>query len=169
MAGMTPIHAFIGLGSNLDDPAAQLQRAFGELSCTEGVVVLARSSLYRSAPVGFAAQPDFVNAAALVATTLPPRRLLAVLHAIEAAHGRRRAFRNGPRTLDLDLLLYGGETMDEGGLVLPHPAAHERAFVLEPLLEIAPDCVIPGRGAARACLAALRERCLGVLETSTLA
>lgn len=166
---MTPIHAFIGLGSNLDDPAAQLLRGFAALSALDGCVLLARSSLYRSAPVGYAAQPDFVNAAALVATTLPPRRLLAALHAIEAAHGRRREFRNGPRTLDLDLLLYGGTTMDAPDLVLPHPAAHLRAFVLEPLLEIAPGCVIPGRGAARACLAALRERCLGMLETSTIA
>lgn len=162
---MASIHAFIGLGSNLDDPAAQVLRAFGELSRTEGIVLLARSSLYRSAPVGYAAQPDFVNAAALVATTLSPRRLLAALHAIESVHGRRREFRNGPRSLDLDLLLYGAETMDAPELVLPHPAAHERAFVLEPLLEIAPDCVIPGRGTARQCLAALSEHCLDVLKT----
>lgn len=162
---MGPIHAYIGLGSNLEDPAEQLLRAFGELSSTEGVVLLARSSLYRSAPVGYIDQPDFVNAAALVATTLSPHRLLAALHAIEAAHGRRREFRNGPRSLDLDLLLYGAETLDLPELVLPHPAAHARAFVLEPLLEIAPDCVIPGRGLARQCLAALGERCLGVLET----
>lgn len=162
---MGPIHAYIGLGSNLDDPAEQLLRAFGEISCTEGVVLLARSSLYRSAPVGFAAQPDFVNAAARVATTLSPRRLLAALHAIEAAHGRRRAFRNGPRSLDLDLLIYGEDISASADLVLPHPAAHARAFVLEPLLEIAPDCIIPGRGLARQCLAALGERCLGVLET----
>jgi len=166
---MNPTHAFIGLGSNLDDPAEQLLRAFSELSAQEGIVLLARSSLYRSAPVGFAAQPDFVNAAALVATTLPPRRLLGVLHAIEAAHGRRREFMNGPRSLDLDLLLYGEEISASAELVLPHPAAHLRAFVLEPLLELAPDCIIPGRGPARDCLAALPERCLGVLETVTIA
>lgn len=163
---MAHIHAFIGLGSNLDDPAAQVLRAFGELSRTEGIVLLTRSSLYRSAPVGYPAQPDFVNAVARVATTLPPRRLLAALHGIEAAHGRRRDFRNGPRSLDLDILLYGSETMNAPDLVLPHPAAHMRAFVLEPLMEIAPDCRIPGRGTARKCLSALAERCLGVLETA---
>lgn len=166
---MKPVHAYIGLGSNIDDPAAQVLCALAELSSRDDVTLLARSSLYRSAPVGYASQPDFVNAAALVSTALPPLELLAVLHAIEAAHGRRREFKNGPRSLDLDLLIYGEEISASDGLVLPHPAAHARAFVLEPLLEIAPGCVIPGRGPARLCLAALAERCLGILDTSVAA
>lgn len=160
---MRSTNAYIGLGSNLGDPAGQLLRAVDELAEQPGIVVSARSSLYRSAPVGFVDQPEFVNAVTLVETTLAPLQLLAILHAIEAAHGRRREFRHGPRSLDLDLLLYGDVTCSADGLVLPHPAAHERAFVLEPLLEVAPDCVIPGHGPARHCLDRLAERCLGVL------
>jgi 2-amino-4-hydroxy-6-hydroxymethyldihydropteridine diphosphokinase len=114
-----------------------------------------RSSLYRSAPVGYADQPDFVNAVAQLETALPAARLLAELQAIEARHGRNRSFANAPRTLDLDLLLFGTATLDTGDLVVPHPRMHERAFVLQPLVEIAPDIDIPGHGTA----ARLLQRC----------
>ena len=114
-----------------------------------------RSSLYRSAPVGYANQPDFVNAVAQLETGLEPKRLLAGLLAIETRHGRRRSFANAPRTLDLDLLLFGEERIAVPGLTVPHPRMHERAFVLMPLLEIAPQAHIPGHGKA----ADLLERC----------
>lgn len=157
------ITAYIGLGGNLEDPAAHILRACDELAATPGIAVRARSSLYRSAPIGYAEQPNFVNAVVAVSTTLRPLGLFGVLTAIEARHGRRRAFRNAPRTLDLDLLIFGEETSTDAHLTLPHPRAHLRAFVLEPLLEIAPRCTIPGQGTARALLAALPERCLGTI------
>lgn len=146
--------AFIGLGSNLKDPVAQINRAFGELSALFSTRVVARSSLYRSAPVGWAEQPDFVNAVAVVETGLSPQELLAALLAIEQRHGRVREFTNAPRTLDLDLLMYEDLNCNDEDLTLPHPRMHERAFVLMPLTEIAPECVIPGRGSAKALLAA---------------
>jgi len=149
--------AFIALGSNLDDPVAQLERAFNAIGQLPGTRLLARSSLYCSAPVGFQDQPDFINAVALIETALEPHALLEALLAIEHQHGRVRDLRNGPRVLDLDVLLYDALVCHEHGLTLPHPRMHERAFVLEPLLEIAPDCVIPGVGAAVACLA----NCIG--------
>jgi len=111
------------------------------------------SSLYRTAPIGYVAQPDFVNAAALIETTLAPRELLAELRAIEDRHGRVRSFQNAPRTLDLDLLLYDDFTIDEPELSVPHPRVHERAFALAPIVEIEPECIIPGRGSAREWLA----------------
>jgi para-aminobenzoate synthetase/4-amino-4-deoxychorismate lyase len=141
-------HACIGLGSNLEDPAQQILAACDEIATTPGVRLLARSSLYRSAPIGYAEQPDFLNAVVTVATRLSPRELLAALFAIEQGHRRVRRERNGPRTLDLDILIYGDLQSADATLVLPHPRMHERAFVLRPLLEIAPDCVIPGRGPA---------------------
>jgi 2-amino-4-hydroxy-6-hydroxymethyldihydropteridine diphosphokinase len=110
---------------------------------------LRSSSLYRTAPVGNPNQPDFFNAAALIQTTLAPRALLDALLAIERIHGRERSVQNAPRTLDLDLLLYGDRLIEEPGLVVPHPRMHERRFVLDPLVEITPYCIIPGRGAAR--------------------
>lgn len=140
--------AYIGLGSNLEAPTRQILAACDEIAATPGVRLLARSSLYRSAPVGYAEQPDFVNAVVAVATTLPPQSLLAALFAIERGHRRVRGELNGPRTLDLDILIYGDLQSAEATLVLPHPRMHERAFVLRPLLEIAPACVIPGRGLA---------------------
>jgi 2-amino-4-hydroxy-6-hydroxymethyldihydropteridine diphosphokinase len=146
--------AFVGVGSNLEEPRAQVLRALEELAALPGTRVAARSSLYRSAPVGYAAQPDFVNAVAALDTDLPPKELLAELQALEARHGRRRSFANAPRTLDLDLLLYGDARIEEPELVVPHPRMHERAFVLRPLLEIAPRAEIPGRGAAAALLGA---------------
>ena len=146
--------AYIGIGSNLDEPRVQVMRAFEELAALPRSRLAARSSLYRSAPVGHAAQPDFFNAVAAVETGLGARELLGELQRIEARHGRRRSFPNAPRTLDLDLLLFGDERIDEPQLSVPHPRMHERAFVLLPLTEIDPQARIPGRGTAAACLAA---------------
>lgn len=145
---MTIERAVVALGSNLDDPEARVRRAFDEVGALESTRLLARSALYRSAPLGFAGQPAFVNACALVETALAPRALLDALLGIERAHGRVRDVPNGPRTLDLDIVLYGDLAMHEHGLTLPHPRAHERAFVLAPLLDVWPDAIIPGRGAA---------------------
>jgi 2-amino-4-hydroxy-6-hydroxymethyldihydropteridine diphosphokinase len=152
------IAAYIGVGSNLEEPRAQVVRALDELAQLPRSRLAARSSLYRSAPVGYDAQPDFVNAVARLDTDLPPAELLEKLQAIENRHGRDRSFRNAPRTLDLDLLLYGAERITAPELLVPHPRMHERAFVLLPLLEIAPSAEIPGRGSAAACAAALRDR-----------
>ncbi len=142
------IVATIGLGANLNDPAGQVEYALAELDRLPVTRLLVRSRLYASAPVGYVDQPDFINAVAQVETELPPRTLLGALFEIEHRHGRERSFRNAPRTLDLDLLLYGAAHFHEEGLTLPHPRMHERAFVLHPLLEIAPATLIPGRGHA---------------------
>lgn len=150
------VSAFIGLGANLDDPRAHLLRAIDELAHLPYTSLTAKSSLWRSAPVGYADQPEFVNAVARLDTDLEPEALLGELQNIELAHGRKRCFANAPRTLDLDLLLYGDEARATPKLTLPHPRMHDRAFVLEPLLEIAPDLSIPGHGSARACLAGIR-------------
>jgi len=131
--------AYVGIGSNLDDPRAQVLQAFDELDGLPHTRVVRKSSLYRSAPIGYAEQPAFVNAVAQLETGLPAERLLAELQAIEARHGRRRSFPNAPRTLDLDLLLFGNLELDSSSLKIPHPRMHERAFVLEPLLEISPE------------------------------
>lgn len=139
--------AFVGLGANLDNPLQQVRQALSELDAIARTRVLAASSLYRSVPVGYADQPDFINAVAAVATELSPRALLDAMLATEQQRGRVRTFLNAPRTLDLDVLLYGQMQMHEDGLTIPHPRMHERAFVLVPLAEIAPRCVIPGRGA----------------------
>lgn len=145
--------AFVALGANLDQPAAHIERAADELDRLPGTRLLRLSSLYQSKPVGYVTQPDFINAVAALHTRLAPRELLDALLAIERRHGRRRAFKNAPRTLDLDLLLYDDLCLYEPGLCLPHPRMNERAFVLVPLLEIAPDIGIPGHGLARDCLA----------------
>ena len=137
---------FVGLGANLENPMQQVRQAIRELDAIEHTRVLAASSLYRSAPVGYAAQPDFVNAVVKLQTRLAPHELLDALHIIENRHGRRRSVRNAPRTLDLDLLLYGMLIVHEDGLTLPHPRMHERAFVLLPLAEIAPHAPLPGHG-----------------------
>jgi len=152
--------AFIGLGSNLADPLVQVRQALMELESIPGTRVTARSSLYRTSPVGYLEQPDFINAVASVQTTLKPQALLAALLAIENRHGRRRTMRNAPRTLDLDLLLYGEAVFDQDGLTLPHPRLHERAFVLAPLAEIAPEAMVPGMGRLQDLLA--RVDCNGV-------
>ena len=146
--------AYIGIGSNLEDPRAQVVLAFEELARVPDTRAIARSSLYRTAPIGRTAQPDFINAVAAVETQLSPDALLRELQAIEARHGRERSLPNAPRTLDLDLLLYGDARIAKPGLTVPHPRMHERAFVLQPLLEIAPQVQIPQRGAASQCLAA---------------
>ena len=147
--------AYIALGSNLDNPKMQIQDAFAELDEIELTRLLQTSSLYASAPCGYADQPDFVNAVAAVETELPPRRLLDELLKIETWHGRERSFANAPRTLDLDIALFGDDIVDEESLQIPHPRMHQRAFVLAPLAEIAPALVIPGQGA----IAKLLERC----------
>lgn len=147
--------AFIALGSNLDNPKMQIQDAFAELDEIESTRLLQTSSLYVSAPWGYSDQPDFVNAVASVETELSSQRLLEELLKIETWHGRARTFANAPRTLDLDIVLYGDAIVDEHNLKIPHPRMHERAFVLVPLAEIAPELVIPGQGA----IAKLRERC----------
>lgn len=152
---LTEMRAFIALGANLGDPTAQVERAFDELARLPNTRLLARSALYLSKAEGYTAQPDFVNAVALLSTRLKPRALLAALLEIEARHGRRREFKNAPRTLDLDLLLYDGLVLHEAGLTLPHPRMCERAFVLQPLREIAPEQRIPGKGGVAECLAAL--------------
>jgi 2-amino-4-hydroxy-6-hydroxymethyldihydropteridine diphosphokinase len=141
--------AFIGLGANLGDPRRQVQQAFRELDAIPHTRVVRTSSLYRSAPLGYGEQPSFVNAVAQLETGLPAERLLAELQVIEAGHGRRRSFANAPRTLDLDLLLFGNAVLEVPGLKIPHPRMHERAFVLFPLVEIAEDVAIPGRGPAK--------------------
>ena len=148
--------AAIALGSNIGEPEEQVKRAFDELGAIPGTRVLARSGLHRTAPVGHVDQPDFVNACALVDTTLEPRVLLSELLALEKRHGRVRGIPNGPRTLDLDIVLYGDRVIDEPGLKVPPPRAHERAFVLVPLVEAWPDAAIPGRGPARELLRQLR-------------
>ena len=139
---------FVGLGSNLADPRAQILQAMQALASLPQVKVVLRSSLYSSAPVGYLDQPDFINAVVQIATSWSPRELLDALLALEHHCGRTREFINAPRTLDLDVLLYDDLQLHEHGLTIPHPQMHLRAFVLQPLLEIAPDCVIPGIGSA---------------------
>jgi len=131
--------AYVGIGSNLEDPVRQVREALDELDRMPHSRVVKRSSLYRSAPVGHAAQPDFVNAVAQLETGLPAERLLAELQEIEARHGRKRSFPNAPRTLDLDVLLYGELSVDLPGLKVPHPRMRERTFVRRPLIEISPE------------------------------
>jgi 2-amino-4-hydroxy-6-hydroxymethyldihydropteridine diphosphokinase len=138
--------AYIALGSNLKNPADQVRAGFEELAMLPDTLLAAISSLYSNPAVGYVDQPDFVNAVAKIQTGLAPRALLAELLAIERRFGRVREFENAPRTLDLDIVLYGSETIDEPGLTVPHPRMHERAFVIVPLAEIAPDLVVPGRG-----------------------
>ncbi|MGV3628396.1 MAG: 2-amino-4-hydroxy-6-hydroxymethyldihydropteridine diphosphokinase [Betaproteobacteria bacterium] len=138
--------ACVALGANIGEPLRQIEAAFAALAALPGTRVLARSSLYRSAPVGYADQPDFINAVAMIETALAPHALLDALLAIERAHGRVREFPNSPRTLDLDIVLYGDVVLQEPGLTIPHARMLERAFVMLPLAEIAPDAVVPGQG-----------------------
>ncbi|MGZ5237478.1 MAG: 2-amino-4-hydroxy-6-hydroxymethyldihydropteridine diphosphokinase [Caldimonas sp.] len=135
--------AFIGLGSNLGDREAAIESAFAEIAALPGTTLAGRSSLYESAPLA-AGGGDYLNAVARVRTTLAPLELLRALQAIEARHGRLRPFANAPRTLDLDLLLYGEVSLATGELTLPHPRLGERAFVLLPLHEVAPELHLPG-------------------------
>ena len=146
----------IGLGGNQGDVAAAIESAFAAFDALPETRLLRRSLLYRTPAWGMTAQPDFINAAALVSTQLSPDVLLAELLRIERAAGRDRETRSerwGPRALDLDLLLYGDAVIAHPGLSIPHPHLHERAFVLVPLAEIAPDALVPGRGRVDALLA----------------
>jgi 2-amino-4-hydroxy-6-hydroxymethyldihydropteridine diphosphokinase len=158
------ITAYIGLGSNQVGPRAQIDQAFAELDGLPATRLAARSPLYRSAPVDAPGQPDFVNAVAAVETELSAAQLLEALQAIESRHGRERNYRNAPRTLDLDLLLFGDTALASPTLTLPHPRMHERAFVLRPLLDLDPRAEIPGRGAARALLRACTAQAIERIE-----
>src|SRR3989442_11348285 len=143
---MPSVKAFVGLGANLGEPEAQVRRAIAALGEIPKTRLVSASSLYRSAPVGVGEQPDFINAVAEIETRLSALALLDELLAIEARFGRTRESPGAPRTLDLDLLLYGNQVIADPGLIVPHPRMHERAFVLAPLAEIAPDTVVPGKG-----------------------
>lgn len=149
--------AFVGLGGNVGDAAATLRIAIGELGALPESRLLCASQLYRTPAWGVEDQPDFINAVAMLDTGLAAQPLLERLLAIERAHGRSRDAdrRWGPRTLDLDLLLYGNSVIDQPGLHVPHPQLHNRAFALQPLVEIAPDAVIPGIGRASDALMAM--------------
>jgi 2-amino-4-hydroxy-6-hydroxymethyldihydropteridine diphosphokinase len=139
--------AYVGLGANLGDRERTLREAVDALAAEEGIEVLAVSALRETEPVGVGEQPLFLNGAVELETTWTARELLDRLLAVEQRFGRvRTPGEHGPRTLDLDLLLYGDEVIDEPGLTVPHPRLHERRFVLEPLAELAPGLVVPGRG-----------------------
>ena len=144
--------AYVGLGANLGEPRRQLTEALTAMSGLPETRLAGHSSFYRTAPVGYEDQPDFLNAVAALETRLAPGVLLEGLQGIERRHHRERPFANAPRTLDLDLLLFGDEQVARPGLTVPHPRMHERAFVLMPLLELAPGAEIPGKGPARAFL-----------------
>lgn len=137
--------AFVALGANLGDARATLDAAFVALATLPGTTLRAASSIYRTAPID-SSGPDYLNAVVRLDTRLAPRALLGALQRIERAHGRKRPYRNAPRTLDLDLLLYGDRRIATTALTVPHPRLHERAFVLHPLAEIAPHALIPGLG-----------------------
>jgi 2-amino-4-hydroxy-6-hydroxymethyldihydropteridine diphosphokinase len=148
--------AYVGLGSNIGDRERMLRRALDLLAATPGLELAATSRARETEPVGFLDQPMFLNAVAAVDTELGPQALLERLLAIEHELGRRREGpRYGPRTIDLDLLVYGEEVVDEPGLTVPHPRLHERRFALEPLAELDPMLAIPGRGKVQTLLAGL--------------
>ncbi len=161
---------FIGLGSNMENPIQQVQRALREIDEIAECKLVSISSLYESAPIvvendGRAtSQPAYINAVAKVATTLSPQHLLQCLLDIEARHHRIRIKKNGPRTLDLDILIFNEWRIDSPELTTPHPRLHERAFVLHPLIELAPDLYIPGKGFARDFLPGVVEQHIRVLQ-----
>ena len=143
-----PVTVYIGIGANLDDPVRQVSSALDELAVLPRTSLVKKSSLYRTPPMGPPDQPDYINAVAELETWLAPLELLDELQRVEQLHRRvRGAQRWGPRTLDLDLLLYGAQHIDQPRLSVPHPGLAERAFVLLPLVEIAPDLTVPGLGA----------------------
>ncbi len=146
---------YLGLGSNLEQPLLQLTRALREVHEIPNTALVRVSSFYDTVPIGLANQPNFVNAVAELQTTLNPSELLNHLIEIEAVHQRVRTVRDGPRTLDLDILLFDNVSINEPMLTIPHPRMHERAFVLWPLAEIAPELAIPGRGYVLELLVAL--------------
>jgi 2-amino-4-hydroxy-6-hydroxymethyldihydropteridine diphosphokinase len=147
--------AFVGIGSNIGEPERQIADALDLLRAEDAIDVVAVSSLRETEPVGYRNQPNFLNGAAALETELSPRELLGRLLEIERRLGRERGTgpRFGPRTIDLDLLLYGDETVDEPGLTVPHPRLAERRFALEPLAELEPSLEIPGHGSVQALLA----------------
>lgn len=155
------ITAYIGLGANLGDPLASLRQAAQALSATPGIAALRLSRFYRSAPID-SSGPDYVNAVAEIHTSLTAPALLAALQNIEQDHGRLRPYRNAPRTLDLDLLLYGNQAIDTPELTVPHPRMHERAFVLRPLHELAPALQLR-QGTLPALLQACSDQVLSVI------
>ncbi len=159
---------FVAIGANLGDPIATVSKAIEALRDLPDTEFIAASSLYRTAPVGLKHQPDFINAVVELFAVSPAPTLLEMLFAIEARFGRRRSIRNAPRTLDLDLLLYGDEISDDPHLTLPHPRLHERAFVLAPLAEIAPRLVIPGRGPVAELLAGCADQHIEKLVAHTV-
>ncbi len=167
MSTLPQVRAFVGLGSNLGDSAGLLRAAGEALSALPGARSFVLSPLYRTPAWGMRDQPDFVNAVAGFDTAMAPRELLDALLAIEQQFGRTRAVdasdRWGPRRLDLDLLLYGAQTVALQGLDVPHPHLHARAFALVPLLDIAPDVVIPGVGSAAEALAGVERGAIEVL------
>lgn len=150
---------FIGLGANLGDLALTLRQALNALNVLPDTQAVAVSSAYRSAPID-AGGPDYLNAVAELDTALPPVELLRALQVIERAHGRERPFVHAPRTLDLDLLLYGDLTFASPDLTVPHPRLHQRAFVLLPLLEIAPALAVPGLGSLAGYLPQVADQCI---------
>lgn len=151
------VTAFIGIGSNLDNPLLQVQTALRELAELPNTELIQSSSLYRTPPMGPPGQPDYINAVVELATALGPIDLLDQLQALEATHGRVRDIHWGPRTLDLDLLLYGNQAIYTARLSVPHPGIAERPFVVLPLAEIAPTLEIPGLGPISALRAALHR------------
>ncbi|MCB1948568.1 2-amino-4-hydroxy-6-hydroxymethyldihydropteridine diphosphokinase [Nitrosomonas sp.] len=156
--------AFIALGSNLDNPLKQIKTACQEIAALPKTSLIQHSSLYKSAPIAPQEQPDYINAVAKIDTGLTPVELLNALLAIEQRHGRVRDFRNAPRTLDLDILLYGALQLNSNDLTIPHPRMIQRAFVLYPLMEIAPDCYIPGHGKINQLIAACSDQVITRLE-----
>ena len=158
----SPARAYVALGANLGDAAVTLRAALAELALLSDTTLIAQSSLYATAPVD-AGGPDYCNAVAALDTDLDPIALLHALQGLERAHGRERSYRNAPRTLDLDLLLHGTTVLATPELTLPHPRMQERAFVLVPLLEIAPAIELPGLGPARDFLAAVVSQPIRIL------
>ena len=154
------IRAFVALGSNLGDRESTLRAAIGRLRALPDTEVKAVSNLRNTEPVGVVDQPRFLNGAVELETSLGPRTLLDALLELERAFGRDRlsAASQGPRTLDLDLLLYGDAVIEEPGLLVPHPRLHERQFVLEPLADLDPELEVPGRGRVEALLAELDSK-----------
>lgn len=154
--------AYIGLGANLGNALASLQQAAAELAQMPGIAQLTLSPLYRTAPVD-SSGPDYVNAVAALGTTLSAQELLHLLQGIEQRHGRSRPYRNAPRTLDLDLLLFGNEQINTPELIVPHPRMHERAFVLQPLTDLAPNLVL-AQGTVKSLLAGCSGQALEIIS-----
>lgn len=156
--------AYLGLGANVGDARQSLKDAVISLAQRPGIIVLAKSSLYRTAPVD-AAGDDFYNCVVAVGTLMPPRTLLELCQGVEHEFGRERPFRNAPRTLDVDILLYGDERIAETDLVVPHPRLTQRAFALVPLLELDADVVIPGMGRAAPFVTAVADQRIEAVAT----